>query len=245
MSETLPPEPEPPTEEVTVTVPTAPETPAPDPQQPTATEVVKEAVKEAITSSPETVKEVIAAAVEGQTVPTAHPPRPGWLIFCPHRMVESVTELRPQELLAQGLRGIILDLDNTLVLWHQEEMTAEITHWLEELQAAGVKLCILSNSVLSTRSQRIAERLGCAYVKQAAKPSRQGFRKAMEAMDTTPAATAIVGDQMFTDILGGNRSGIYTIMVKPIHKHEFPYTRYVSRPPEKLLLKWFKRKGHI
>jgi predicted HAD superfamily phosphohydrolase YqeG len=48
---------------------------------------------------------------------------------------------------------------------------------------------------------------------------------------------------MFTDILGGNRSGIYTIMVKPIHKHEFPYTRYVSRPPEKLLLGWFKRKG--
>ena len=214
--------------------------PPPDPK-----ELASEALREVAHASPADVVEVVKEAIAGQTAPTAHPPRPGWLIFCPHRMVENALEIRAVELWEQGIRGVILDLDNTLVLWHQEEMTVEITVWLEELKATGLKLCILSNSVLSSRSQRIAERIECAFVRQAAKPSRQGFRKAMEAMETTPDVTAIVGDQMFTDILGGNRSGIYTIMVKPMHKHEFPYTRYVSRPPEKLLLNWFKRKGHI
>lgn len=219
--------------------------PTPDPQQPSEQEVEQAALYEASQSSPETMAEVMREAREGQVVPTAHPPRPGLLIFCPHRMVESVDQVQAADLKTQGIRGVILDLDNTLVLWHQEEMTAEITAWLEDLKAAGLKLCILSNSVLGSRSQRIAERIGCAFVRQAAKPSRQGFRKALQAMETTPEVTTIVGDQMFTDILGGNRSGIYTIMVKPMHKHEFPYTRYVSRPPEKLLLGWFKRKGHL
>jgi HAD superfamily phosphatase (TIGR01668 family) len=216
-----------------------------DPQQPSEQEIESEALSEAAHSSPATMAEVMREADAGQIVPTAHPPRPGWLIFCPHRMVDAVDQVQAAQLKAQGIRGVILDLDNTLVLWHQEEMTAEITAWLEDLKAAGLKLCILSNSVLGSRSQRIAERIGCAFVRQAAKPSRQGFDKALRAMETTPAVTAIVGDQMFTDILGGNRSGIYTIMVKPMHKHEFPYTRYVSRPPEKLLLGWFKRKGHL
>ena len=67
----------------------------------------------------------------------------------------------------------------------------------------------------------------------------------MAAMGTLPHNTAIVGDQMFTDIWGGNRAGIYTIMVKPIHPHEFPYTRYVSRPPEKLLLDYFRKRGKL
>lgn len=217
----------------------------PDPQQPDAQEVLEEIQYEAEYASDAAVSEAMAEAMEGQVVPTAHPPRPGWLIFCPHRMVDSVAQISAEELKAQGVRGVILDLDNTLVLWHQEEMTAEITQWVEELKAAGLKLCILSNSVLGSRSQRIAERIGCAFVRQAAKPSRQGFRKAMQAMETDPAVTAIVGDQMFTDILGGNRSGIYTIMVKPMHVHEFTYTRYVSRPPERLLMGWFRRKGHL
>jgi HAD superfamily phosphatase (TIGR01668 family) len=225
-----------------MSAPHASNAPTPDPQQPGAEEVLEQIQEDA---SSATIREVMEEATRGQMVPTAHPPRRGWLIFCPHRMVESVAQVQPAELTAQGIRGVILDLDNTLVLWHQEEMTAEITAWLEELKAAGLKLCILSNSVLGSRSQRIAERIGCAFVRQAAKPSRQGFRKAMQAMETDPAVTAIVGDQMFTDILGGNRSGIYTIMVKPMHKHEFPYTRYVSRPPEKLLMGWFKRKGHL
>jgi len=227
-----------------MTTPLPQDAQTPDPDEPNPQEVLEEALYEAAHSSPEILAEVLREAEEGQIDGAGgHPPRPGWLIFCPHRMVDAVAEVSVAELTAQGVQGVILDLDNTLVRWHQEEMTEEIIAWLEELKSAGMKLCILSNSVLSSRSQRIAERLECSFVRRAAKPTRQGFRKAMQSMGTAPAETAIVGDQMFTDILGGNRSGIYTIMVKPIHEHEFPYTRYVSRPPEKVLLGWFKRKG--
>lgn len=176
---------------------------------------------------------------------SGHPGRPGWLIFCPHRMVESVLEITPDDLKANGIEGVILDLDNTLVLWQKEEMTAEVTAWLESLKAAGLKLAILSNSLLGKRSERIAARLGCPNIRMARKPSRNGFYRAMAAMGTTPQHTVIVGDQMFTDIWGGNRAGIYTILVKPIHPREFPYTRFVSRPLEKFLLRHFQRRGHL
>ena len=166
-------------------------------------------------------------------------------IFRPDRMVDSVTEVPPAELKIRGIKGLIVDLDNTLVLWQQEEITDEIMAWLTELQKMDIKLCVLSNSVLSMRSVRIAERLGIANVRQARKPAKSGFVRAMQAMGTTPENTAIVGDQMFTDIWGGNRAGIYTIMVAPIHHREFLYTKYVSRPPERLLLRYFKRRGHL
>ncbi len=183
--------------------------------------------------------------VSPQALQRGHPPRSGLLILCPHRLVESVWQIDPDDLKRRGIQGVILDLDNTLVRWRQEEMTEEVTAWLAALQAAGIRLCILSNSLQSKRSVRIAERLGACNVDKARKPSRSGFQRAMSAMNTVPATTAIVGDQMFTDIWGGNRVGIYTIMVLPIHRREFAYTRYVSRPPERWLIKLFKRRGHL
>ncbi len=186
-----------------------------------------------------------AVGVSPQAVKRGHPRRKGLLIFCPHRLVETVWQVTADELLQIGIAGIILDLDNTLVKWQQEEMTEEVTGWLEAIQERKIKLCILSNSMMSKRSETIAAKLNSPYVRHARKPSRVGFEKAMAAMGTVPANTAIVGDQMFTDIWGGNRTGIYTIMVKPIHPREFAYTRYVSRPPEKLLLKYFKRRGNL
>lgn len=166
-------------------------------------------------------------------------------MLCPHRLVETVWQITPEELRQEGIAGVILDLDNTLVEWNREEMTAEVEGWLSALKAADIRLCILSNSPLGHRSERIAARLNCFYVRNARKPSRRGFHRAMAVMNTTPATTAIVGDQMFTDILGGNRAGIYTVMVKPIHKREFVSTRIVNRPPEKLLLRYFKRHGKL
>jgi uncharacterized protein len=169
----------------------------------------------------------------------------GVSMLCPHRMVESVTQITLDELRQQGIAGVILDLDNTIVLWRKEEMTSEISDWLNLLLTEGFQLCILSNSPIGERSKRIAEKLGCHYVHDARKPRRKGFHKAMDIMKTVPETTAIIGDQMFTDVLGGNRTGVLTIMVKPIHKREFPYTRFISRPPERLLLRMFRRQGHI
>ena len=67
----------------------------------------------------------------------------------------------------------------------------------------------------------------------------------MQKIGTTPENTVMIGDQMFTDIWGGNKIGAYTIMVRPMQEREFFYTKYVSRPPERLLLKWFEEHGYI
>jgi HAD superfamily phosphatase (TIGR01668 family) len=178
-------------------------------------------------------------------VAAGHAAHRGIAVFCPHRMVDSVTSVLPQELRSRGIQGVILDLDNTLVLWLKEVMADEVVVWLRSLQEAGLKLCIMSNSIFGGRSVRIAAQLGCYNVRRARKPSRSGFRRAMAMMGTTPATTAMVGDQMFTDIWGGNRVGMYTIMVKQMERREFIYTRYISRPPERLLLRWFKSHGRL
>lgn len=188
---------------------------------------------------------VTASAESGVAIAPQRSHRRGLLVFCPHRLVESVQQIDPGELIARRIAGVILDLDNTLVRWQQEEMTEEVTAWLAAVQAAGIRLCILSNSLLGRRSERIAARLGCPNIRMARKPGRSGFRRAMAAMGATPEQTAVVGDQMFTDVWGGNRAGIYTIMVRPIHRREFLYTRFVSRPLERLLLHRFRKEGRL
>lgn len=172
-------------------------------------------------------------------------PRRGADVFCPRKRVRAVTDVTLQELKDLGIRGVILDLDNTLAEWHKEDISPSVLAWVKGLQDAGLKVCLLSNSIWSKRSERVAARLGCPNVRQAKKPSKGGFRRALQAMGTEARHTAMAGDQMFTDILGGNRMGIYTIMVEPIHPREFFYTKYVSRPPERLLLRYFRKRGRI
>jgi HAD superfamily phosphatase (TIGR01668 family) len=216
-------------------------TPSEAAKKPTLPELLETEIIQAIDSR---VTQSDASGVPYAT-PTGHPPRHGLLIFCPHRLVETVWQIKPEELRQLSIEGVILDLDNTLVKWQQEDMTEEVETWLQSVQELDIRLCILSNSLLGSRSERIAAKLNSPFVRHARKPSRSGFDKSMIAMGTVPATTAVVGDQMFTDILGGNRAGIYTIMVKPIHPREFPYTRYVSRPPEKLLLNYFRKRGKL
>ena len=167
------------------------------------------------------------------------------MVCCPHRYAHSVLEVRPEELAERGIEGVILDLDNTLVRWAREELTDDILAWVESLRAAGIKFCLLSNSVLSRRVERVAQVFGCPNIRKAQKPRPDGFHRAMRAMNTTVTTTAVIGDQMFTDIIGGNRVGIYTILVKPIAKREFVYTRLVHRPPETLLLRLFRKRGQL
>lgn len=174
-----------------------------------------------------------------------HPQRVGMLKYCPHRLENSILEIAPQDLYAKGIRGVILDLDNTLVRWAREEVSPEIVAWTKKLREAGLDFCLLSNSVLRSRVDRVAKKLGCRNIHGAPKPKAHGFHLAMQTMGTTPSTTCIIGDQMFTDILGGNRVGIFTIMVKPIHKGEFLITRFVHRPSERFLLRYFRKKGHL
>lgn len=168
-----------------------------------------------------------------------------WRAFCPAYVAASVCEIDPAWLEARGIRALILDLDNTLVTWHSEEVEAEIGAWVERLLAGGFRLCIASNTHRPRRLARLAERLGVPFASGVAKPRRGGMRRAMALMDARPEETAVVGDQVLTDVLAGNRCGLLTILVTPISPREFAGTRLVSRRIERWLLQRFAARNWL
>lgn len=152
----------------------------------------------------------------------------------PSSQVSTVYDIDLPALRARGIRGLILDLDNTIVPWGAREVSPKLPVWIAAARDADLQLCIVSNN-MGRRVTAIAKRLGLPVVAGALKPRRRALRRALVVMGTTPEATALVGDQLFTDILGGNRLGLHTILVRPQGRKEFGFTRLV-RLIERLLL---------
>jgi len=155
----------------------------------------------------------------------------------PDGFYESVLDIRPDDLTRHGITLLLADLDNTLVPYKTPLPTQELIRWKEELAAGGVTLFLLSNSRKPGRPKRFADALGIDFVGHAGKPKRGGFWAAMERSGRTPAQTAIVGDQIFTDILGGKRSGVTALLVRPIRLAGNPgrYIRYWVETPFRLV----------
>ena len=155
----------------------------------------------------------------------------------PHGFYERVLDIRPEELTRRGITLLLADLDNTLVSYKTPLPTEELRLWREKLAAGGVELFLLSNSRKPGRPKRFADALGIRFIGHAGKPKRGGYEKAMEQTGRTAAQTAIVGDQIFTDILGGRRSGITTLLVRPIRLAGNPgrYIRYWVETPFRLV----------
>ena len=170
--------------------------------------------------------------------------RRGLALLRPARCCATVTDVTLAELRAAGIEAVLLDLDNTLVAWQRSDVPPEVIAWLAELRSGGMGLYLISNTRFGRRLRTLSERLGIPYVRRAWKPRKRGFVEAMQRLGVGPAQTAMVGDQMFTDVLGGNRLGLYTVMVRPIARREFIGTR-VSRLVERLVLAWFARRGEL
>lgn len=149
-------------------------------------------------------------------------------ILQPRLFVQSIYDIDLEQLRTRGVRGLILDLDNTLVGWNQPAASIELEHWLADLRRSDFRICIVSNN-LTDRVDAFSERIGVMAIAKAAKPRRRAFRVAMRRMGTGVPDTAVVGDQIFTDILGGNRLQLYTILVKPMNEREFWTTRMVRK----------------
>ncbi|NEQ50653.1 MAG: YqeG family HAD IIIA-type phosphatase [Leptolyngbya sp. SIO3F4] len=129
----------------------------------------------------------------------------------------SILRLTPELIVRYRLKGLILDVDETLVSFKQNQPGDEVCRWLEQIQAMLVKVVLVSNNVSHSRISRIASTLG---VKQfyiaAGKPSRRKLREAVELMQLPHNEVAMVGDRLFTDVLGGNRLGLFTVLVEPM-----------------------------
>lgn len=164
-----------------------------------------------------------------------------WKYLCPKQYVEDIYQIDFGHLKNRGIKGMILDLDNTLVPWNDHAVYPEVRAWVGALKAAGFRACIVSNND-ARRGRKVKEILEVPAFWKAVKPRRRTFRKAMATMGLQSSEVAVVGDQVFTDILGGNRLGLYTILVHPIDKREFLGTMCV-RKIERIVLTGLRRKG--
>lgn len=150
---------------------------------------------------------------------------------------DSIYDIDLSALKAAGIQLLLADLDNTLVPYGVPLPTDEVRAWNDRLKESGITLFVLSNNRHADRPRIFSEGLGIPFIGHAGKPKSDSFFKAMEQMGVTAAQTAIVGDQIFTDILGGSRAGVTTILVKPIRLAGNPgrYARYAAELPFRLL----------
>lgn len=154
-----------------------------------------------------------------------------------HWTGRDIYEISPAALAGRGIRLLLADLDNTLVPYGVPEPDQALRDWTAALAAEGITLFVLSNNRKPNRPRRFSEALGVPFIGHAGKPKAASFHRAMAQMGCTPAQTAIVGDQIFTDILGGRSAGVTTLLVEPIRLAGNPgrYLRYAAEWPLRIL----------
>jgi HAD superfamily phosphatase (TIGR01668 family) len=158
--------------------------------------------------------------------------------FYPSLYLNSTYEINFEALYSKGYRGLIFDIDNTLVR-HGFPANEQAIALFDRLKSIGFSCCLLSNNK-EPRVKLFNEKIGVNYLFKADKPKVTGYEKAMSLMGTTRKNTVFIGDQLFTDIFGANRTGLYSILVKPIHPKE-EIQIVLKRKLEKIVLYAYKR----
>ena len=146
-------------------------------------------------------------------------------VFAPAHAAENLQSVDLQRLFDGGKRLILLDVDHTIVQWHSEEFSPDVVDWVERAKAMGFGICIISNTHRPDRLMRLVEKLGVETVRGRIKPSRAMFRLALIKFGRKPEEAVMIGDQMMTDVLGANRSGIDAIWLRKMEGKEFGGTK--------------------
>lgn len=154
----------------------------------------------------------------------------------PNLVLASVSNITPELLKNHEICSLLLDVDSTLKRYQATEIPPESVQWIESMREANIPLCILSNG-RGHRILPIAEQIGVPFVAPAMKPMPFGSWTAMKTMGFDPKSTAMVGDQVFADILAGKLAKIFTILVTPIHPEEEHWYTRIKRPFEKWVVR--------
>ncbi|WP_174730074.1 YqeG family HAD IIIA-type phosphatase [Mesobacillus harenae] len=163
--------------------------------------------------------------------------------FLPDQHVKSIFDIKPESLKAKGIKGIITDLDNTLVEWDRPNATPKLIEWFDDMRKNEILVTIVSNNN-ERRVRAFSDPLHIPFIFQARKPMGRAFRKALKQMGLRKEETVVIGDQLLTDVLGGNRSGFHTILVIPVAQTDGFFTRF-NRMAERRILNWFRKQGKL
>lgn len=163
-------------------------------------------------------------------------------MFVPRKRVRSIYDIDLEQLKASGIKGIITDLDNTLVQTRAPYPDEQVAAWFDSLTASGFKVVIVSNNTYRRVSQ-FSDSLQVPFVYKARKPTSTGFRKSLALLELSAQETAVIGDQILTDVFGGNRLGMFTILVQPVTLEGEKTVTKVNRALEKFAIRRMKKKG--
>ena len=148
----------------------------------------------------------------------------------PDAYFNKVEEITIEFLNKNKIKALILDIDNTLIDY-SKIMTSSVENWAKNIKGQGVKIYILTNSNKKKKVENKKKILDVPYIYFGKKPLKMGFKKAKRELKEDSKNIAVVGDQIFTDVIGGNRCKMFTILVEPINEKDFWYTRW-KRPIE-------------
>lgn len=157
------------------------------------------------------------------------------MFFKPNIKLDKITDITPEMLKRRDITALLLDVDNTMSTHHGKILTDGLVSWLECMRAAGIKLIVVSNSK-RVRVEPFAGRIGLDFISLACKPLPHGYLRAVKRLGVKRKNAAIVGDQIFTDVIGGNCLGVKTVLLTPI-KPEDGLSFRIRRRLERVIFK--------
>jgi len=162
------------------------------------------------------------------------------MIIYPKAHFEKVEQITIEFLQKNKIKALILDVDNTLIDYHKN-MSESVKKWAREMKGQGIKFYILSNTNHKEKVEKVSNLLQIPYKNLAKKPFKVGFLQVQKELGEKPENIGVVGDQIFTDIIGGNRCHMFTILVEPIDEKDFWYTAW-KRPFENKIKQRYQQK---
>ena len=159
----------------------------------------------------------------------------------PKAYFNNIKDITIEFLQTHNIKGLLIDVDNTLIDYNKNILDG-VKEWIDKMRDEGIKLCILSNTNNKLKVQNVSRYLDIPYIFFAMKPLKNGFKKGMKKLKLESKNIAVIGDQLLTDVLGANRSNMYSTLVKPIHEKDIFITK-LKRPLErKIMNKYLNKK---
>lgn len=162
------------------------------------------------------------------------------MLYYPKYYFKNVTKIDINFLKKNNIRGLILDVDNTLIDY-DHNLIEGLENWYEKIKSNNINACIVSNSNKKEKVAKVANILEIPYISFGTKPLKRGLKKAAKILNLKANEIAVIGDQIFTDVIGANRCKMMSILVEPISEKDI-FVTVIKRPIEKYIINSYLKK---